>query len=43
MVQTHPIPVNQLRDWKRGCFRCEARDVFAGKKKMGAERAEGNG
>jgi len=42
-VRTNTIPVNLLRDRKRVCFRCEARDVFAGKKKMGAERAEGNG
>jgi len=35
--------VNLLRDWRRGCFKCEARGVFAGKKRMSAERTEGNG
>jgi len=34
-MQTNPIPVNLLRDLKRGCFRCEVRGVFAGKKRMG--------
>ena len=35
LVRTNPIPVDLLRDWKRGCFRCEVRSVFAGKKRMG--------
>jgi len=42
-VRTKPIPVNRLRDWRRGCFKCEARGVFAGKKRMGAEKTEGKG
>jgi len=37
LVRTNPIPVNLLRDWKRGCFRCGARGVFAGKRRRTEE------
>jgi len=42
-VRTNPIPVNMLRDCKRGCVKGKAGGVVVEKKGMGAERAEGNG
>jgi len=43
VVRTNPIPVNMLRDCKRGCVKGKAGGVVVEKKGMGAERAEGNG
>ena len=37
LMRTKLISVNLLRDWKRGCFRCEAGGVFVEKKRMNGE------